>query len=268
MNPRPSADEMLAIYDISRALAGQVNLSDSCDVIAKHLGRLAPSSLCVFYVYLASADELEARHAVGEGASLVRGMKVSLGQRLSGWVAANRQTISNSDPFLDLGDVARTPGLMLCSTLSTPLIAGDALVGVLALYSREQNAFNDAHQRVIEMVAREIARTLSRASEFESSIRRDAVTGLPNVRQLEQFLDSIGVESAATSVRFTLLLIDVVGLKQINAVHGRDVGDEVLRHVARHTAAGLRVADILFRYGSDEFVALLNDSSAESGSGH
>jgi diguanylate cyclase (GGDEF)-like protein/putative nucleotidyltransferase with HDIG domain len=260
-----SADEMLAIYDIARALAGQVNLSDACDVIAKHLGKLVPSSLCVFYVYLVSADELEARHAVGEGASLVRGMKVSLGQRLSGWVAANRQTISNSDPFLDIGDIARSPSLLLCSTLSTPLIADDALVGVLALYSREHNGFTDAHQRVIEMVAREIARTLKRASEFESTSRRDAVTGLPNVRQLEQFLESIGAESAPTNVRFTLLLIDVVDLKQINAVHGRDVGDEVLRHVARHTAAGLRVADILFRYGSDEFVAILNESSAESG---
>jgi diguanylate cyclase (GGDEF)-like protein len=145
------------------------------------------------------------------------------------------------------------------------LVADDALVGVLALYSREHNGFSDAHQRVIEMVAREIARTLKRASEFETSTRRDAVTGLPNVKQLERFLESMGAEAAATSARFTLLLIDVVDLKQTNALHGRDVGDEVLRHVAHHTAAGLRVADILFRYGSDEFVALLNESSAESG---
>ena len=44
------------------------------------------------------------------------GMKVSLGQRLSGWVAANRQTISNSDPMLDLGDVARSPAVTLLSS--------------------------------------------------------------------------------------------------------------------------------------------------------
>jgi diguanylate cyclase (GGDEF)-like protein len=60
------------------------------------------------------------------------------------------------------------------------------------------------------------------------------------------------------------MLIDVIGLKQINAVHGRTVGDDVLRHVVRQTRAGLRVADILFRYGSDEFVALLNDTDQET----
>ena len=261
-----SAYEMLAIYDIARALAGQVSLADAGDVIAKHLRRLIPSSLCVFYLYDSVNDELEAQHAVGEGASLVRGMKVSLGQRLSGWVAANRQTISNSDPTLDLGDLARSPSLTLRSTLSTPLVAEDTLVGVLALYSSEENGFSEGHCRVIEMVAREIARTFKRAFEFENSIKRDAVTGLPSLKQLEQFINSTGIGQAPHDAQFTLLFIDIIGLKQINTDHGRHVGDEVLRHVAKHTTAGLRVADILFRYGSDEFIALLNDTSAETGS--
>ncbi|HEY1909387.1 MAG TPA: HD domain-containing phosphohydrolase [Vicinamibacterales bacterium] len=260
-----SADEMLAIYDIARALAGQVHLGDAGDVIAKHLRKLIPSSLCVFYLYSTTNDEIEAQHAVGDGASLVRGLKVSLGQRLSGWVAANRQTISNSDPFLDLGDIARGPALMLNSTLSTPLIADDKLVGVLALYSKDHNGFQDTHRRIIEMVAREIARTFKRASEFESSARRDVVTRLPNVKQLEQFVESAGVDRIAKDAQFTLLIIDVVNLRGINATHGRDTGDDVLRHVARQTTAGLRVADILFRYASDEFVALLNETSSEVG---
>ena len=260
-----SADEVLALYDIARALAGQVSLADAGNVIAEHLRRLIPSSLCVFYLYDSVSDDLEAKHAVGDGASLARGMKVSLGQRLSGWVAANRQTISNSDPILDLGDIARSPSLSLRSCLSTPLVTGEKLVGVLALYSREQNGFNEAHQRIIEVVAREIAHTFKRASEFDSSVRRDAVTGLPNLKQLEQFVDATGSERRAHNSQFTLLFIDVIDLKQINIAHGRDAGDEVLRHVVRHTTAGLRVADILFRDDSDEFVALLNDTNADMG---
>jgi diguanylate cyclase (GGDEF)-like protein len=154
---------------------------------------------------------------------------------------------------------------MLNSTLSTPLIADDKLVGVLALYSKDHNGFQDTHRRIIEMVAREIARTFKRASEFESSARRDVVTRLPNVKQLEQFVESAGVDRIAKDAQFTLLIIDVVNLRGINATHGRDTGDDVLRHVARQTTAGLRVADILFRYASDEFVALLNETSSEVG---
>jgi len=92
-----SADEMLSVYELARALAGHVSIADAGDVIAKHLRRLIPSSLCVFYLYDRRSDELEARHVVGDGTPIVRGMRIALGQRLSGWVAANRQTISNSD---------------------------------------------------------------------------------------------------------------------------------------------------------------------------
>src|SRR2546425_6305939 len=151
---------MLSLYELARALAGQVSMSDAGDIIAKHLKRLIPSTLTVFYVYDESIDELEAKHAVGDGTSVVRGMRIALGQRLSGWVAANRQTISNSDPILDLGDAARAHSLRLRSCISTPLLSEDELVGVLSLYAPEANAFNDDHRRIIEVVARQIVHTL------------------------------------------------------------------------------------------------------------
>ena len=258
-----SADEMLTVYELARALAGQVSLSDAGDVIAKHLRRLIPSSLCVFYLHDGTTDELEARHVVGEESAKVRGLRIALGQRLSGWVAANRQTIANSEATLDLGDVVPHPPGRLQSCLSTALILDDQLIGVLSLYSEKANGFNDDHKRIIEAVARQIAHTFKSAAEFDETSRRDALTGLPNLHQLEQFVDAKDGAHAQKSP-FTLLFIDIVGLKQINAIHGRAVGDDALRHVVRHTTAGLRLADILFRYGSDEFVALLNDTSAES----
>jgi GAF domain-containing protein len=158
-----SADEMLTLYDLARGLAGQVSFNDAGDVIANHLKRLVPSALCVFYIHDRSTSEIQARHAVGEGAASVKGMRISVGQRLSGWVAANRQTISNSDPVLDLGDIARAHSAGLRSCLSTPLLSGDALIGVVSLYSPELNAFTEDHKRIIEAVGRQIAHTLERA---------------------------------------------------------------------------------------------------------
>ena len=111
-----SADEMLTLYELARGLAGQANTTDTADVITKHLRRLVPFSLCVFFAHDTSTDELVARHAAGDVGADVRGMRIQLGQRLSGWVASNRQTIVNSDPALDFGDVARTstPRLRSC----------------------------------------------------------------------------------------------------------------------------------------------------------
>lgn len=259
-----SADEMLTLYDLARALAGQVGLSDAVDIIVKHLRRLIPSSLCVFYLSNSATDEIEAQHAVGDGAGLVRGIRMQFGQRLSGWVAANRQTISNSDPTLDFGDVARSHALGLRSCLSTPLVADDQLVGVLSLYSDEPNGFNDDHRRIIEVVGHQIAHTFKTAIEFDTSSKRDELTGLPHVEQLEQLVSLESTERAFNSRHFALLFIDIVNLKRVNALYGRTVCDEALRHVVRHTRQGLRVADILFKDSSDEFIAFLNDADADT----
>jgi len=192
-------------------------------------------------------------------------MRIPLGERLSGWVAANRQTISNSDPVLDLGDAARAHSLALRSCISTPLVVDRELIGVLTLYSGERNAFNEDHKRIIEVVGREIARAFKRASGSNASSEKDQVTGLPNLTQLEEFIESTGIELANKPSRLTLLFIDVDGLKRINDSYGRPAGDEALRHVTHHSMASLNSADTLFRYVNDEFVALLHESTAELG---
>jgi diguanylate cyclase (GGDEF)-like protein len=254
-----SADEMLTLYELAQGLAGQVSLNHAGDMIAKHLRRLVPSSLTLFYIHDRSKSELEVRHAVGEGASTVVGIRIPVGQRLSGWVAANRQTIVNSDPILDLGDAARSHALALRSCLSTSLVSGEQLVGVLSLYSSDANGFTEDHRRIVEAVAHQIAHTFERALELDVSVRRDEVTGLPCLSQLERLLPGTARHTAELH-KVVLLFIDVVDFTRINETHGRTAGDDVLRHVVANARAGLRVGDILFRNTGDEFVAFLNDT--------
>jgi diguanylate cyclase (GGDEF)-like protein len=219
----------------------------------------------VFFLYDEGSGQIEATHVVGDGADVVRGIRIQLGQRLSGWVAAHRQTISNSDPVLDLGEMARQRSLALKSCISTALLGDDdQLIGVLTLYSNESNAFNEDHRRVIEAVARQIAQAFRRAVEFDQSPRRDPLTGLPNETQLEQLVNASLDESDSAS--FALLLIDIRELKRINSTYGRTAGDQVLNHVVHHARHGLRMADILFRNTSDEFVAFLNATDSATAS--
>lgn len=257
-----SADEMLTLYELARALTGQASISDTGDIISKHLKRLVPSSLCVFYLYDTSTDELEARHATGDETSVVKHLRIPLGQRLSGWVAANRQTIVNADPILDLGEVARCMTPRLRSCLSTPMTSDGTLIGVLTLYSATVDAFTEDHRRVIEAVARHIADTFKGAAEFENAGQRDPITGLPYLSKLEHLVASL--DASAKGPSFSLVFIDVVDLKGVNVRYGRSAGDEVLRHVVKGTRQALRVADIVFRFGSDEFVVLLNETNPET----
>ena len=125
-----STEEMLTLFDLARGLTSLMSFQDVGDVIAKHLRRLVPCSLCVFFVYDMESDDLVAAHASGDNAALVSGLRIGLGQRLSGWVAANRQSIRNSDPVLDLGEAARAIAPRPRSCLSAPLLIDKELVGV------------------------------------------------------------------------------------------------------------------------------------------
>jgi putative nucleotidyltransferase with HDIG domain len=247
-----SSDEMLTLFDLARSLTASMGVQDGTDLIAKHLRRLVPSSACVFYIYDIEADELVASHASGEHAAHIKGLRVPLGQRLSGWVAANRQTIRNSDPVLDLGESARAMSPRPRSCLSTPLLSGKSLVGVLSLYSSNKDAYSEDHERIIEVVARQVSAAILEAHNAERQRTRsfkDESTGLPNLRHLIEFIEA---QLADDERRHPFCLITI----QFDA-SPTNAADEATESVVLGTRRALRPADLLFRSGSHELVALL-----------
>jgi len=254
-----STEEMLTLFDLARGLSNQMSVQDAGDVIAKHVRRLVPCSLCIFFLYDVDSDELVAGHAAGDNASMFAGLRIGRGERLSGWVAANRQSIRNSDPVLDLGEYVRSVQARPRSCLSTPMTVGGSLVGVLSLYSIAPEAFSEEHQRILEVVSRQVSAILKGAAEFDRTKAvsfRDQLTGLPNIEQLHQLArEEQTIEQVTEPV--SVLLIDVQGLERINVQHGRHEGDAILRKVVRAARRSLRAADVLFRFRDDELLALL-----------
>lgn len=90
----------------------------------------------------------------------------------------------------------------------------------------------------------------------------DPLTGLANRRQLLRKLDS---DVAGSGIPCTMLAIDLDEFKNVNDLHGHDVGDEVLVEVAERLRANLRPTDLGARLGGDEFAVLLWCSAKDAG---
>ena len=193
-NIAASSEEMLLLYELARALTG-VRPDQAIQIVYAHLRRIIPISVCVFYRYNSAADGLTATLAAGENAHTFLGIHIPRGQRLSGWVAANKQTILNSDPVLDLGEIARISRPRLKSCLSTPVIVAESLVGVLTVYSVHDEPFGEDHRRIFESVSRQVGDTLRSAPESESSgipsVSTQATTNLPSENELALFFDRV-----------------------------------------------------------------------------
>jgi len=255
-----SAEEMLTLFDIARGLAGSLTLEDAADVTARHLRRLIPSTACVFYLYDSDADVLVAAHAPGDTTGAFTGLRIPLGQRLTGWVAANRQTVVNSDPILDIGESARSLQPPLRSGMSTPLLAGDVLVGALTLYSSHREAFTEAHRRILEAVAGQVAHILHHAREAERARARrlrDAVTGLPTLERFRQFARSLVTPEGHLETPCSILFIVTHGLDSSGPEDAPSIRARVLADIPAAIRRGLRGADLVFQYRQGAFLALL-----------
>ncbi|MCD6525544.1 MAG: diguanylate cyclase [Desulfuromonas sp.] len=96
-------------------------------------------------------------------------------------------------------------------------------------------------------------------SQINDMAHRDALTDLANRRyfnnQLEQALQPDQPQP------FTLIMLDLNRFKQINDTHGHLIGDQLLIQVARRLRGAVRECDTLCRWGGDEFIIMLPDST-------
>jgi len=89
---------------------------------------------------------------------------------------------------------------------------------------------------------------------------RDALTGLPNRRALEEDLRALGPS-------YTIAMVDVDHFKKFNDVHGHDIGDQVLRLVGARLAR-IQGGGRAYRYGGEEFTVLFADTAPEEALPH
>jgi putative nucleotidyltransferase with HDIG domain len=175
-------DDLLAIISLSRALGGEATFGDAAVLATTYLSRIVPDTTFAFYIHDPASGQLVARHAMGEHAAALRGTSIAMSERLSGWVAACRQTIANSDAALDLYD----RGIKLGSALSAPLVDGERVVGVFTAYAAAPQAFTEDQSRLVEMMAPHLGRIVGAAMRTEQRTRdiQEPRTAAPGTRDL------------------------------------------------------------------------------------
>lgn len=110
-----------------------------------------------------ASSDAEAVFADGSAARHISGMRVPIAERLTGWVAAHRTAVWNSDAALDLASVASGASLTLGSSL--PLVVGETLIGVLSLYGRADQEITIGQRRALEALLPAISASIGAASQ-------------------------------------------------------------------------------------------------------
>ncbi|MDQ2629361.1 MAG: sensor domain-containing diguanylate cyclase, partial [Actinomycetota bacterium] len=99
--------------------------------------------------------------------------------------------------------------------------------------------------------------------KVQEMARLDSLTGLPNRRALEEQLPQAMARARRSLSPLSVAILDIDHFKAYNDTHGHLAGDEVLRACARAWDSCLRGGDMIARFGGEEFLVLLPDTSAE-----
>lgn len=104
-----------------------------------------------------------------------------------------------------------------------------------------------------------------RTKQLEQLSNLDGLTGIPNRRKMDEYLEQVWSESLKNEEPLSLLLMDIDYFKNYNDTYGHPVGDDCLRIVAKTIKDMLRKEiDFVARYGGEEFLAILKNTDEET----
>ncbi len=123
------------------------------------------------------------------------------------------------------------------------------------------------HDTIISTIIRTLGTTLEKclsAKQLENAAAIDPLTGCYNRRALFDFIESDIAYTQRYGADLSIVMIDADNFKEVNDMHGHLAGDVVLKEIASCINSQVRKTDYLGRYGGEEFVLVLPETSLYS----
>jgi diguanylate cyclase (GGDEF)-like protein/PAS domain S-box-containing protein len=241
---------------------------ETCQVFEQYIVQIFPESSGALYTFQKNVSFLEAVSSWGDPPiqELLINKEDCWGLR-----RGRVHRVISSDAMLPCPHFkARDGEVSLC----VPMLANNETMGILHLRFLCQDcsqeggltAWVEAKEQLAIMVTYQMAMAmvnLNLRQMIQQHAIRDALTGLFNRYYLCETLQRELSRAQRHQSSFGIILIDVDHLKEINNSQGYDVGDQVLKAVATYLATHVRGSDVTCRYGDDEFMVALFDSSLD-----
>ncbi|MGH9706604.1 MAG: diguanylate cyclase, partial [Candidatus Acidiferrales bacterium] len=254
--------QLTLLNNISRHAITTLNPEEMLSKIAQEI----ESALTYDHIGIAvldySAKELVIQAEAGKRRDAV-GRHILIGEGLVGQVARSGKmaVVPEVNPASLRPVLASTT-----SAIALPVSYADQLLGVLYVESSEPCHFDDQEVLVLHTLADLFAGALHNALTFQKAQEQAITDGLTGVKTHRYLMETLSMEwkrSTRANRAFALVLMDLDRFKFVNDFYGHLEGDVVLQRVGRILEQNCRRSDVVARYGGDEFVILMPETTVE-----
>jgi diguanylate cyclase (GGDEF)-like protein len=262
--------ELNIFHDVAKALTSSLDLDSILQTIMEKMAEYFRPDTWSLLMVDEDKNELYFAIAVGTAAEALKNVRLKVGEGIAGWVAKHGERLIVPDVMTDPRFAKRIDEMTKWETRSiicVPVRSKLRVLGVIQLVNVHLEHFTDQEMYFLQSlcdyaaIAIENARAVERIQELTIT---DDCTGLYNARHLYKTLEAEVYRSARFGYEFSVLFIDLDHFKQVNDTHGHLIGSKLLAEIGYLIKAQLRLIDYAFRYGGDEFVVLLPQTSKDS----
>ena len=269
-----SPNEVSVFHELGKALTSSLQLDQVLRTIMDKINEVLRPDTWSLLLMDVDRNELYFQIATGKGAESLKDVRIKVGQGLAGWVAQTGKTVVVPDTSKDsrfFGQVDAKTKMETQSIVAVPVRFREQCLGVIELINIiGPEGFSERDMALLEAladyaaIAIENARHVQRIHELTIT---DDCTSLYNARHLNFMLDTEIYRSHRYAFEFSLIFIDLDHFKNINDTHGHLMGSKLLAEIGQAIKDKCRLIDLAFRYGGDEFVVLLPQTSKENAMG-
>ncbi len=264
-------ERLSLFHEVGKALFSTLDLQKILQTIMEKISDLLQPDTWSLLMLDEKTQELYFEIAIGSGADKLKDVRLKLGEGVAGWVAQHGEPVLVEDVRNDARFTPKVDELTHTETRSivcVPIKARGHVLGVVELVNAlGRPSFGVEDIPILKSladyaaIALENARYVQRIHELTIT---DDCTALYNARHLNFVLDTEIYRSNRYGYEFSVIFIDLDYFKQVNDVHGHLVGSKLLWMIGDLIKGNLRMIDYAFRYGGDEFVVLLPQTSKEN----
>lgn len=253
--------KLQALEEASEFFGAALKPADMFRFVSSRVREIIPFACGALFLVSADKTRLRVAFADGENAEVLINFETDSDEGLAGKAFMSREPQLDSKLLLDKS-VAAEITKNFKSGISIALGRGAGAFGVLSLYGKAAEDFNDKSLLLLEAIGARVAPLFSSSFAFEKSLSNaltDSLTNLPNERAFYLIVEN----QIAESQRFpderslTILTVDIKNFDELNQKYGHATGDRILVFAAKTIKAQLRQMDFLARSTGDEFLAVL-----------
>ena len=263
--------QLAKFNEIGKALTSSLDLNQILNIVMEKISDLLHPKNWSLLLIDEATNELKFEIAVGEGSEKIKNLRLKIGEGVAGWVAKEQKPLLVADVYKDPRFSNKADSISKFTTKSiicVPLMSRGKCLGVVELINKvEDKTFGDEDLLMLTAIADYTAISIENAIFFkrvQELTITDDVTKLYNSRFLHNRLDYEIERARRFRYDLSMIFLDLDYFKEINDKHGHLLGSKVLKEVAQIIVKQTRTTDMACRYGGDEFVILMPETTKAS----